>query len=223
MRLRPARSPTPQTLDRTHAFMPVLNRFEPTVNRPADTAAGLSATAASASPPWIQRLSLLVCSMLALGALLGCVSEGKQPPRPASLSDSGGGPIDQINLLAYPVAIDVDQTPGPDGFALKVYANTRRSAKPIPIEAGKIEIFMFDNALDRSSLAQTKPLRVWTFTSDQLRGFEIHTSIGVGYQLAPLWDKSRPLNDKFTIVVRDTAPTGQTVTSEPSIIAVGVR
>lgn len=152
----------------------------------------------------------------------GCISQGKPPPK-SSGSTFGSGPIDQINLLAGPVALNFDDSPGPDGFVLKIYANSSKSPKPVSIESGKIEVLMFDTtpSLDGSGLG--KPKRTWTFTSAELRQFEIRTSIGTGYQLAPLWKEAKPDSSKITVIVRYVPPKGITIASAPSIISVGVR
>jgi hypothetical protein len=135
----------------------------------------------------------------------------------------GGTGIDEINLLAAPVALNFDQTPGPDGFIVKVYAASARQPKPVPIESGKIEVMMFDGSPDLHGAGLGRPLRVWNFTAEDLKPFEIHTSIGIGYQLAPLWGDAKPTGNKVSVIVRYTSPKGATITSAPSIIGVGVR
>jgi hypothetical protein len=163
---------------------------------------------------------LLSC-VLALLTSIGCVSDKKSPPTGPSYGS--GRAIDEINVLAFPVAVDVDQVSGPDGFALKVYASGRHSPKPVTIDEGKLDLFMFDGAFGLGNLEREKPLRTWTFTADQLKAFKIQTSIGVGYQLAPLWGQSKPTGSKFTVVIRYSAPNAQPVISEPSIISMGAR
>jgi hypothetical protein len=173
------------------------------------------------SKPSIRSVAAFGC-MLALGAWLGCVSEGKKA-RPVTSPDAKGAPIDEINLLAAPAALNFGQTAGPVGFAVKVYASNHKEPKPVPIESGKIDILMFDGSPGLAGDSLAKPLRVWSFGAADLKRFEIRTSIGVGYQLAPLWGEARPTGDKLTIVVRYTSGQGTSVTSAPSIIAVGVR
>jgi hypothetical protein len=166
-------------------------------------------------------LGPLACA-LALAVGLGCVTEGKRP-RPVPDAETGGGPIEEINLLAVPVALNLDQTPGLDGFVLKIYATTRKRAKPIPIEEGKVEVLMFDGMVGLTGTGSRKPLHIWTFTAVDLRSFEIHGSIGTGYQLAPLWGDDKPTGGKFTIFVRYTPPKGNPLVSAPSIISASVK
>src|ERR1051326_2873337 len=72
---------------------------------------------------------LCVCGMLLVSFLAGCVSE-KELKKPAISSEGGTGNIDEVNVLAVPVALDLDQVPGPDGFVIKVYAGSRKRPKP---------------------------------------------------------------------------------------------
>src|SRR5438445_8721946 len=50
---------------------------------------------------------------LGLAFTLGCASVKPKTPRH---DESPAASIDQINLLAVPVALNFDQAPGPDGF-----------------------------------------------------------------------------------------------------------
>jgi hypothetical protein len=161
---------------------------------------------------------------LALAMLVanGCISD-KPRPKHVSQSDYGTGPIDELNVLAVPVALNFDQSSGPDGFVIKIYAGSRKRAKPVAIENGRLEILMFDGTLDLNSSEEPKPWKTWTFTADEIRPFEIRSSIGVGYQLQPLWGKARPTQDKFTVIARYIPQKGRRIISQPSVIAVGVR
>jgi hypothetical protein len=166
--------------------------------------------------------------VLAIGLLFvatwgwfGCVSETKQPKRAGV--QVARGEIQQINLLAVPVALNFDQSPGPDGFVVKVYASNSKSAKSVPIENGKIDLLMFDGVPESAANAPLKPLRVWSFTAEELKPFEIHTSIGTGYQLAPVWGPAKPGANNISVVARYTTSTGRNVYSAPSVISVGPR
>ncbi|MFO1497711.1 MAG: hypothetical protein U1G07_04840 [Verrucomicrobiota bacterium] len=169
-----------------------------------------------------SRVKLFSLSLVAC-LLAGCVSEPKAKA-PVSHSDGdGGGPIDEINLLAIPVALNMDQNPGLDGFVIKVYASNHSRPKPVAIERGKIEILMFDGIPGVTRDAAAQPRRVWTYAAEELKPFEIHTSIGTGYQLAPLWGADEPSGNKITVGVRYTPPQGPAVNSAPSIISVGLK
>jgi hypothetical protein len=159
-------------------------------------------------------------SLYALALLLsGCVSD-KKNVRPTA-APAVSGPIQEINLLAIPVALNFDQTPGPDGFVIKVFASNRKRPKPMPIENGVIEVMMFDGA--PGSIEDTaEPRRVWTYNAAELRVFEVKASIGISYQLMPAWGDAKPAGNKITVVVRYTTPGGGIVNSAPSVISVAL-
>src|SRR2546428_126067 len=66
-------------------------------------------------------------AVLGLALALGCASVKPKAPRH---DESPAASIDQINLLAVPVALNFDQAPGLDGFVVKIYAGNRSRAKP---------------------------------------------------------------------------------------------
>ena len=153
--------------------------------------------------------------MLLVSFLAGCVSE-KELKKPAISSEGGTGNIDEVNVLAVPVALDLDQVPGPDGFVIKVYAGSRKRPKPFGIDDGKLEVLMFDGLPGEASAAAKSS---WSYTAEELRKFEIRTSIGVGYQITLQWGKNKPTHDKFTILVIYFPSKGRPIRSAPSIIA----
>jgi hypothetical protein len=160
--------------------------------------------------------------LLMVAAASGCFSEGKRPPPKTNL-DWGRGDIDELNLLAVPVALNFNQDPGPDGFIVKIYANSSKSAKPVPIERGRFDLLMFDGLLNSADGIPPKPLHTWSFTAKELTPFEIHSMIGNGYQLEPLWGKDKPSGDKISVIARYVSPKGVRVYSAPSVISVGPR
>jgi hypothetical protein len=172
----------------------------------------------SLQPSWPALRSALALAL----ACTGCVS-GTKPPRPSALVNVGSGPIDEVNLLATPVALNFDHLPGPDGFVVKIYVGNRSNPKPLSIEKGTLELFMFDGGLAPVNGEAPKPKRAWSFTAADLKQFEIHTSIGVGYQLAPVWGDAKPVHDKIAIVARYTSASGARLSSAPSIISVALK
>ncbi len=134
-------------------------------------------------------LPLVVLAVL----LTGCQS-GRQPARII-----GGADIDSLNVLTFPVAVNLDEQPGSDGFAIKLYAGNIRHAKTRPIQTGNLDVLLYDG-VPLSNDAQ--PLKTWTFTADQLGTYQINATIGVGYQLALRWDNERPTQPRFSVVTR---------------------
>jgi hypothetical protein len=157
--------------------------------------------------------------MFLLVILSGCVSEKQAKALPRTSGPAGGGTIQEINLLAVPVALNMDEKPGPDGFVIKIYAGNRNRPKPFPIDEGKVEILMFDGIPGVTEGAARQPRRVWTYSAEQLKPFEIETSIGAGYELALNWGDAKPVFGKIAVVVRYTPPKGAPIASAPSVIA----
>jgi len=162
--------------------------------------------------------SVLCWGALLLGGAFGCSTPSKEtkaaPPSPGSQS------IQEINLLAIPVALNFDQKPGPDGFVIKVYASNRKRPKALPIEHGKIEVVMYDGIPGVTEGVSLEPRRTWTYTAAELKPFEVHNAIGTGYQLAPQWGDTPPTGNQISVLVRYTPEEGGIIRSAPSVIAV---
>lgn len=165
----------------------------------------------------VQLCSVAACAALLLGLASGCVSEKQARKSVPAVEPSG--PIRQINLLAVPVAWNLDSRPGPDGFVIKIYAGNPKRPKPVPIDSGSIEVRMYDGIPGVTAPADTAPRRVWTYTAAELRLYQIQSSIGPGYQLVIPWGDAKPASDKITVVVSYAPPQGAPVVSAPSIIA----
>jgi hypothetical protein len=161
----------------------------------------------------IRTQASVIAALLLAG---GCISE-KPSHKSLPQSDSSGH-IEEINLLAVPVALNLDNRPGPDGFVIKIFAGSRKRPKPFPLEDGQIEILMFDGIPGMGD-AVAQPRRIWTYSAQELKPYEVETSIGAGYQLAIPWGDAKPTHDKITVVARYTPRGGRPLTSAPSIIA----
>ena len=145
--------------------------------------------------------------------LLGCRSA-------TPLSVPTGAPaVTELNMLAVPVALNLDGLPGPDTVAVKIYAGNLRESKPVPITSGKVELFMFDGLLRKSTNAPT-PLHTWSFTAKQLKRYEYRASIGTGYELTASWTTNKPRASKATLISRYTPDSGSPIYSAPGTISV---
>jgi hypothetical protein len=136
---------------------------------------------------------VLLAGALQLLLFAGCQTGGRIGDR------IGGARIDSLNVLTFPVAVNLDNRPGSDGFAIKLYAGNERQARALPITSGTLEVLLFDGVLRN---AQEKPLKTWRFTGEQLKQYEIGTTIGTGYQLALPWEEHRPTRSRFSVVTR---------------------
>ena len=134
-----------------------------------------------------------------------------------------GGRIDALHVFSVPVALDLDGSPGPDGFGVTLYASNAAIAKGIPITAGTTEVLMFDGVLHEDAKTNAAPRRVWTFTSADLKDHVIKTSLGTGYRFTPRWGDTPPSQSRITIVIRYVSPAKTTIQSAPTTIAVAPK
>jgi len=166
---------------------------------------------------WFMGRSALRAALGWLLALwVGCAS----PPGGGGghAGDARGSP-DELHLFGVPVTLDLDQQPGSDGFAIRIYASSRTQAKGIPLRNGSVEISMFDGVVSDQKPTAAKPRRVWTFPAGELKSHLCQTAIGTGYQFALRWEDAVPAGDRITVVARYTSPQGRTISSGPSTIA----
>jgi hypothetical protein len=131
-------------------------------------------------------------------------------------TSSDASVIRELHLFGIPVAINMDQEPGPDGFVVRVYASNGRAATGIPIKAGRLEIVMTDGGRPKDG-EEAKPLKVWTYDAQALKAHAVKSSIGWGYRFGLAWNEARPTHDRFTVVVRYVSASGQVLASSPSV------
>jgi len=154
-------------------------------------------------------------ALLLAGALLaGCSSTNKRPvaaPAPTT--------IDKLNLLAAPMALNLDGMPGPDAVLVKIYAGNARNPKPIAITSGTVDLLAFEGLLGTSTNVPT-PFKTWTFTTSELRRMQFKSSIGVGYQITASFIGQKPKSDKLTVLARYRPDPSHAIYSSPSTISV---
>jgi len=172
-------------------------------------------------PPFIW---ILVCA-LAVGAgfSAGCTT-GTSRGDGGNVSSSNKKPkrtsgILELHLLTMPVALNLDGAPGPDGVAVKLFANVGNAAKPAPIRSGEIEVLLFDGLLSDKNVPSLQPAHSWTFTAKELKEFETQAMVGTGYQLTLRWGSFKPKNDRLTIIARHPIGDGRFLYSTPGVIA----
>ena len=156
------------------------------------------------------RIWFVIGALLLLGA--GCAT--------GPGSSSG---IDSLHLFSVPVALDLDGAPGPDGFGATIYASAAATAKGVLINAGKIEILMFDGVVAAEANTNAALKRVWSFSSAELSGHLVKTSLGTGYRFLLNWGDTRPLQNRITIQARYQSPRGRPIASSPTTIAVAAK
>jgi len=145
------------------------------------------------------------------GDVVGAGGANKRPKRPSGILE--------LHLLTMPVALNLDGAPGPDGVAVKLFANVGNAAKPAPIRSGEIEILLFDGLLTDNNVPTLKPAHTWTFTAKELKGFETQAMVGTGYQLTLRWGSFKPKNDRVTVIARHPIGDGRYLYSTPGVIS----
>lgn len=155
-------------------------------------------------------------------ALAGCASTKPNGSDSARFSQPQTR-ITEINLLAMPVAINLDSVPGVDGFAIRVYAVDPSRPKTQPVESGTLEILMYDGLLKEVLPEIGQYRHVWSFTAQQLKACVFTSAIGTGYRFTLNWGTDQPRDDKITIAVRYRPAQGPAIYSAPSSITVPVK
>lgn len=127
--------------------------------------------------------------------------------------------IVQLNVITVPMALDLDGRPGPDGVAVKLYANEAQKPKAIRIRGGTLELLMFDGTFfGRTNVPP--PLRTFRFSGAELRTREFKSNIGYGYEFSLPWGTNRPSQRIMGVAARYTASDGRVITSRPSSVTV---
>ncbi len=152
-----------------------------------------------------------------LGAiLLGCSNTATKRP---TASSSAPTSIDKLNLLAAPIALNLDGLPGPDAVAVKIYAGNARNPKPVAITSGTVDLLAFEGLLGNSTNVPA-PFKTWTYTAAELRRMQFKASIGIGYQITAPFNGLKPKADKLTVVGRYRPDESHAIYSSPSTISV---
>ncbi len=161
-------------------------------------------------PSWLAARLLAAALLL---CALGCSTPDRAPQRPATARPAG---LVEVNLIAIPVALNLDPAPGLDSISVKLFFNDATHPKPVPFREGTIEVFLLDG-LPRG---EPKPLRVWNFDAPGLAPYEFVASLGTGYELVLAWEAARPTQRIVTVLARYTSPAGLVIQSAPSSINV---
>ncbi len=153
--------------------------------------------------------------MTGLSLLTGC----------AAIHGAGGGrgDIGEIHLFGVPVALNLDSKPGPDGIGVRVFMTPAGRARGTEMHEGRLDVLMFDGVVTETDFTRTPPLKVWSFTAQQLAPVVGSSALGIGYQLALNWGQSRPHVTSVTVVARYHPPSGPDLFSTPNSISVGTR
>jgi len=152
-------------------------------------------------------------------ALIGCAGSGRtatpHPPPAATTS-----PINELNLVAMPMAINVNRQPGgANGIAVKVFAVDRERPKAQGITQGTLELIMLDGLVTTASAGTNRLLHTWSFPASELPAHAFVTAVGTGYLFSLGWGKDRPRSNGITVFARYLPPQGAAISSAPSFIS----
>jgi hypothetical protein len=156
---------------------------------------------------------------IALGAVLsGCFTSVpvKAPPEGAARSSS----INGLSLLTMPMAISIHSHSGVDGVAVKIFASSPGQTKSQPIQAGTLDILMFDGIVKEPQTTNGSARHVWSFAASQLAAYKISTAVGAAYTFALSWDNDAPAGDKITLFAHYRPPQGPPVFSAPGYLLI---
>ena len=153
--------------------------------------------------------------------LAGCSGPSSAArPLPRGAPASSSSRVDEINLVALPVPVNLESLPGVDGIVLKIYGVSFKHPRTQPIRSGVLDVIMWDG-LVRGTAEETNRCRhIWTFTAQELQGYAFTTTVGTGYFFQLGWGKDKPQGDKITVVARYQPAPGQAVYSAPSYMAI---
>jgi hypothetical protein len=164
----------------------------------------------------VARIAVILSCGMGILLLSGCAGRSPKPAAPAA---TDAGQIDQIRLVAVPVALNLDRRPGLDGFGVKVYGLSHSHAKPQAIRRGNIEILMYDGLLPGGT-NDVQPRCAWNYPASDLGQYEMISTIGLAYQFAPRWGDTKPTHNRITVIARYKPHADAIIESAPSVITV---
>ncbi len=131
--------------------------------------------------------------------------------------------VDAVILRALPAAVNLDDKPGPDGINVSV--NLFRTDKPLAVklQAGVIELLMYDGKISATELARAEPVKVWRYPAGLFSRAGSDAAVGYTYRVALAWGKNTPSKNTVTISARLLRPGRSPLYAMPSIISIGVR
>lgn len=162
--------------------------------------------------------------LLLAGGVAACIAGCATGPNTVQARSGGKSPapVEQLYLLLTSMAVDLDGSPGPDGFGVRLYAGSRKAKEAPLIVEGTVEFRMFDGRLAGSELQSAPPLKTWRFDAAELKSKIQRTEIGASYRFMLAWGDSRPSKSTVTIVARYEPPLGPPVWSGLGTIPIAI-
>ena len=161
------------------------------------------------------------CGLVCLG--VACLAAGCGGPAPGakelkSVSATPPRPVDVVDRVDFwaapPAAINWDEIPGPDGVQARVFLFQMNRADPVLV-SGSLEFLMYPGRIRQGEPPPADPLKVWTFSGDQLAANRARSMVGWGYAAQLGWGKDVPTVPIITLRARYQPLDGPVVYSAP--------
>jgi len=166
--------------------------------------------------PTFWKPGLLGACLVAALLVTGCASSGL-----SGKSTSEDSEIDDLNLVALPMPVNVSGRPGSaDGIAVKVYGINRQRPKAQPIRSGTLELLLYDGLAHKGVVETNRLVHAWTFPASDLAGHSFVTTVGTGYLFSLAWQNNPPRGSQITVVARHVSSKGSVISSAPNFIAI---
>jgi hypothetical protein len=156
----------------------------------------------------------LLLSVLLVAA--GCGGPSKTAHPPVLPEGARGTDLVRISLFSTPIALNLDNDPGVDGFSLKLFASDRSNPKPVALPPGVLRLVQFEGRIT----AESKSTHDWVFATEALKTNAFQAAIGIGYQFLLRWTNDLPKSRTISVFAEFEAATGQRLVSKPTLITV---
>jgi hypothetical protein len=161
--------------------------------------------------------------LAALALAAGCGQSGTGARELRSVSATPPAPVAEVHAVDFwaapPAVVNWDDDPGPDGIQVRLFLY--RVDRPEPVAGkGTVEFMMVPGMSRQGESEAPAPLRVWTFTPQELATRQVRGMVGWGYIIQLGWGRDVPTVPVVTFTARYTSPDGKAVVSAPITVPV---
>ena len=154
------------------------------------------------------RRALAALAVLSAAGLLGCDAQVNTPPQPLDFADA-------IALRTLPLPVNLDDTPGGDGLAVRVELYRVRGTKvELVTVKGALEFSLYEGAVGSPARGEVKAFRTWRYAGKELERFLAPGIGGWGYNVPLNWGTPGPATSSVSVTARYVPPRGQPMAAE---------